>query len=168
MQNERVKTGRYVYHMTSRMNRMSIKEKGIIASSSEYLGYSNAVYAHNSDIPSLYWYPFVNSRFEYVDIPENPEYYFDFDSVGSSRDFVHLTDCHDVWEIDTLKLGKKWFLDDAALGDFGGDIYGGRDLYVFTFGSIPVDCIRLVKLSARWKRIDLEGVSITGMFFEIE
>lgn len=168
MQKEKVYTVRYVYHMTDRKNRLSIKKKGIIASACEGLGYSNAVFAHNSAVPTLYWYPFVNSRFEYVDIAEHPEYYFDFDSVGSSRDFAHMTDCFDIWEIDTLKLGNEWYLDHAALSDFGGDIFGGKELYVFTYGNITVDCIRLVELSTRWKRTDLDGVSITGMFFELK
>jgi hypothetical protein len=167
MQNEIVKTGRYVYHMTHKMNRKSIKKKGIIASSCDDIGYSNTVFAHNSTIPSLYWYPFVNSRFEYVGIPENPECYFDFESVGSYRDFEFMSVLYDVWEIDTLTLDNEWFLDNPALRDFGGDVFGGRELYVFTFGNIPADCIRLVKLNAKWKRMDLNGVSITTIFYDM-
>jgi hypothetical protein len=167
MQNEIVKTGRYVYHMTHKMNRKSIKKKGIIASACEGLGYSNAVFAHNSAVPTLYWYPFVNSRFEYVDIAEHPEYYFDFDSVGSYRDFKYLNDLYDIWEIDTVKLGKEWYLDKAALRDFGGDIFGGNELYVFTLGNISADCIRLVELKPEWKKINLEGVSVYSLFFNL-
>jgi hypothetical protein len=164
---QKIETSRFVFHMTLKKNRKSIAEHGLIASACNEMEYSNAVFAHNSEIPSIYWYPFVSSRYEYVAMHENPEYYFDFDSVGSYRDFKYLSDLYDIWEIDTVKLGKEWYLAKAALRDFGGDIFGGNELYVFTLGNISADCIRLVELKPEWKKINLEGVSVYSMFFNL-
>ncbi len=136
---KKIKTRRFVYHLTYSIYRESILKKGLLANSCENI-YKNAIFAHNTNKPFHLWYPYVLDVYDIplhlLNIITNNEYYIE-------TDFLILN--YDIWRIDTAAINKQWFLDDIAISQFlDGEIY---PYYVMTFGDIPPSALKLIQLN---------------------
>jgi len=136
---QKITPRRFVYHMTSRFNRSLILKKGLLASSSEGIGYKNAVFAHNTKMLSDLWYPYVMDHWAWFG--DNTRIIHSEDPLLDQ--FLHFH-CYDIWRIDTRKFKRDWFIDNVAGDDFLRN--PKSSYYIVTFGNITVDEIKLVNL----------------------
>ena len=139
---KKIKTQRYVYHVTFRIFRESISTKGLIGKSSpHHKNLINPVFAHNRSVPNLDWYPFVMDFHDWMFldkynlIVESNYDYFKLQCIGKGYDF---------WEIDTYKLKNSvWYIDYVANNDF---LDGSNfPYYVVTEGCIPPRALKLYR-----------------------
>ena len=109
---------RYVYHISTQINRESIKRKGLLPMQFEDSEWRNS--------PGLY-YPkgiFVNNTDDYTNW-----FYFD-EGLWIPINFS----VYDLWVIDTKHLRNKWFIDENRIKD-------GTSL--FTTSAIPASHLKL-------------------------
>ena len=140
-----VVTGRYIYHISYQHHRESIKQNGLKANSKpNTIGYENAVFAHNADCLDVEWYPLTMDKYDwgFCCPQETGQMQLDDTDVVLMR----FEDCYDVWQIDTLKLGRQWYSDDVAEREFEKSLFRPEFLYVVSFGDIPPDCIELARI----------------------
>jgi hypothetical protein len=156
-----VKTNRYVYHVSYRCSRESIKKNGLIGGSSEIIKYSNAIFAHNNPIPNYRWFPFC--------FDEVYNWNFDVKFNDSFDDFAYQVEKNnfDFWQIDTQKINNKWFLDDIGMGDF---YEASRfPFLVVTFGIIPPQALKRFRFHEEPKLTYSNGVAhVQGRFRAVE
>jgi hypothetical protein len=136
---QKIKTRRFVYHLTYKVHRESILKKGLLANCYENQ-YKNAIFAHNTSKPSHLWYPYVldvyDIPYHLLNIVVNNDYCIE-------TDFLLLN--YDIWRIDTKALKRQWYFDNIAISQFlEGENY---PYYVMTFGNIPPTALKLVNLS---------------------
>lgn len=134
---QRITPQRFVYHLTSKSNRLSIAKKGLIGHSTQSIGYQNAIFAHNHCKPSCLWYPYILDVYD-----SNPNQTIKFlnDENFIVTDFALMN--YDVWKIDTKAIKNEWFVDNVALKDFlAGSWY---PYYVVTFRDIPASALKLI------------------------
>ena len=139
----KIKPRRYVYHLTYSENREFIVRKGLVASSRDgALSYKNAVFAHNTNKITEYWYPYILDQYDIMFgmIKE----IVNLMNFGSwlEQDFVTMK--YDIWRIDTHALNRNWFLDNVAGRDFLKGI--NYPYYVMSYGDIPPSALMLVDL----------------------
>lgn len=135
-----IQTTRYLYHLTYKRNRISIKENGLKAATSKGVGFKNAVFAHNSKLITLNWYPIVLDQYEWEE----------FEGVFyTMEDYVMycIQQIYDVWEIDTYLLNRKWFIDGVGERDFKTRADKIDDLYVMSYGDIPNSSLRFCDIT---------------------
>lgn len=140
-------TRRFLYHVSYKSRRGSIEKNGIKGSSSGIIGYHNAVFAHNSNVVTLTWYPFTLDIYEWDDLyyeqDENGDYHY-VDMPGTELLMAALEKYYDIWRIDAKKLARPWCYDDVGERDFERSLFKKEGLYVMCKGSIPVDCVERV------------------------
>lgn len=156
----KINTDRYVYHVASKRSRISIAENGLIPSShkGERLNYKNAIFAHNSDIITLDWYPF-NMDFYGWDYWDNFDYISTFPSDSKALQEV-IKSKYDIWRIDTLKFNGLWYLDDIGERDFDGTIFKSKELYIVTFEKIKPTQISLCKIELKEISRTLKNINL--------
>ena len=135
-----IQTTRYLYHLTYKRNRISIKKNGLKAGTNKGIGFKNAVFAHNSKLITLNWYPIVLDHYEWEE----------FEGVFYTMDdylIYCIQQTYDIWEIDTYLLNRKWFIDGVGENDFKSRIDKIDDLYVMTYGDIPLSAIKLCEMA---------------------
>jgi hypothetical protein len=156
----KVKTNRFIFHVSESFNRKSILKNGLSGCALEMYGFRSAIFAHNSAIPDYNWFPFC------FDVC-----WFWKQSVGfvGSNDkfdsFAYLTEKYgyDFWRIDTWKIKNEWFLDNIGMDDF----YEGSKypFFVVTFDDIPPSALKRYEFHPEHKVIKLDGVAhIQGRF----
>jgi hypothetical protein len=145
---------RYVFHVTSKNRRTNILKKGLIGSTSKGIGYKNAIFAHNSPIITLQWYPFILDLYEW-------QFFCDIHPLfePDSADLINeaLNRYYDIWAIDTYQLKKTWYVDNIGEKDFGGSPFKNKDLYILTHGAIPSNAIFFCQPQIQRKRIYLDA-----------
>ena len=115
---KKIRVNRYVFHVTYPSHRYSILNHGIRQSKKDYFNIPEAVYAHNSQLPTIFWYPMI------LDYTE-PEGY-------------------DFWRIDTKLLGEQWYVDQIMLNTCKSAGYGTYDrLFIYTKAHVPAECLTL-------------------------
>ena len=115
---KKIRVNRYVFHVTYPSHRYSILNHGIRQSKKDYFNIPEAVYAHNSQLPTIFWYPMI------LDYTE-PEGY-------------------DFWRIDTKLLGEQWYVDQVMLSTCKSAGYGTYDrLFIYTKAHVPAECLTL-------------------------
>lgn len=115
---KKIRVNRYVFHVTYPSHRYSILNHGIRQSKKDYFNIPEAVYAHNSEMPTILWYPMI------LDYTE-PEGY-------------------DFWRIDTKLLGEQWYVDQVLLNDCKSVGYRTDDrLFIYTKAHVPAECLAL-------------------------
>ena len=115
---KKIRVNRYVFHVTYPSHRYSILNHGIRQSKKDYFNIPEAVYAHNSELPTIFWYPMI------LDYTE-PEGY-------------------DFWRIDTKLLGEQWYVDQVMLNSCKSAGYGTYDrLFIYTKAHVPAECLTL-------------------------
>ncbi|KHJ37522.1 hypothetical protein PBAC_22400 [Pedobacter glucosidilyticus] len=156
----KVKTNRFIYHVSHTGFRKSILKNGLHCNADEMYGFRSAIFAHNSAIPDYSWFPFC------FDVCWFWEDSVDF--VGSKdnfESFAYLTEKYgyDFWRIDTWKIKNEWFLDDIGMNDFNeGSKY---PFFVVTFEDIPPSALKRYEFHPEHKVIKLDGVAhIQGRF----
>ncbi len=87
---QKITPRRYVYHITKKDNRCSIMKDGLVGNSSQTIGYSNAIFAHNNCQQQDFWYPYVLDSWEIRNFGKT--ILDDYNILG-----------YDVWRIDTKK-----------------------------------------------------------------
>ena len=126
---------RYVFHVTYRLNRDSIVSTGLKANTA--LG-NKAVFAHNSSVPQLFWYPILLDELEGM-ISNN--YNVKFESNYDYFKMKCIQYGYDFWQIDTYKLSGKWYRDNLGMSDFMPDC--NYPFFIFYKGDIPCKAIKL-------------------------
>lgn len=115
---KKIRVNRYVFHVTYPSHRYSILNHGIRQSKKNYSNIPEGVYAHNSEIPTILWYPMI---WDYTE----PEGY-------------------DFWRIDTKLLGEQWYVDQVLLNDCKSVGYRTDDrLFIYTKAHVPAECLTL-------------------------
>lgn len=137
----KIKPRRYVYHLTYSENREFILRKGLKANSSAGL-YRNAVFAHNTNQLTDYWYPYVMDQYDIMFGMVKQEVKLMNFGSWLEQDFVTMK--YDIWRIDTHALNRNWFVDNVAVTDFLNGIK--YPYYVMTYGDIPPSALMLVDL----------------------
>ena len=135
-----IQTNRYLYHLTYKKNRISINENGLKAATNKGVGFKNAVFAHNSKLITLNWYPIVLDQYEWEE----------FEGVFyTMEDYVMycIQQAYDVWQIDTCQLNRNWFIDGVAEEEFKTRIDKVDNLYVMSYGDVPKSAIRLCDIT---------------------
>ena len=146
----KIQPRRYVYHLTHSENREFILRKGLKANSSKGF-YKNAVFAHNTNQLTHYWYPYVMDQYDIMfGMVKQKVKLMNFAS-WLEQDFVTMK--YDIWRIDTYALNKNWFVDDIAINNFLNGIK--YPYYVMTYGDIPPSALMLVDL---FQPFDIEMV----------
>lgn len=157
----RVKTSRYLYHVSFAQHRESISKNGLLGRPSELNGFKKAIFAHNSSIPNYKWYPFC--------FDETFNWNFDVKFDNSFDDFAYQMNVNqfDFWQIDTHKINNEWFLDEIGMNDF----YEGSKypFLVVTFGNIPPQALRRFAFHEEPKIKINKGVAhVVGRFRAVE
>lgn len=159
---EHIQTNRYLYHLTYKKHRDSIDQYGLKANTTMdkpyAVKYENAVFAHNSDLITLDWYPLTMDYNQW-------DYWGKFDRIisfpeedGAIADAFSKT--YDIWRIDTKRFTAKWFIDEIGERDFKGSFFKKKGLYVVTFESIPREAIEFCKLEFRFIKRTVDKVTI--------
>lgn len=156
----KVKTNRFIYHVSLSCLRKSILKNGLLGYACEMYGFRNAIFAHNSAIPDYRWFPFC---FDACFPWENSVNFIN--SEDNFESFAYLTDKYgyDFWRIDTWKIKNEWFLDDIGMDDFfEGSKY---PFFVVTFDDIPPSALKRYEFHPEHKVIKLDGAAhIQGRF----
>jgi hypothetical protein len=126
---KKIKTNRYLFHVSHPMSREGIQHYGLLMSKFEETS-RNGVYAHNLITePDFNWWPFL--EFGLADdgpIEKNPLKYYDY------------------WRIDTQLISTDCFIDEWARHDFMSIFhFDPRDMYIYTNGDIPVRALQLFR-----------------------
>ena len=117
---KKIRVNRYVFHVSYPSTRISILNNGIRVSNYDYLNIPKGVYAHNSEMPTILWYPMI---WDYTE----PEGY-------------------DFWRIDTKLLGEQWYVDQVLLNDCKSAGYRTDDrLFIYTKAHVPAECLTLFR-----------------------
>lgn len=154
---ENFDTNPLVYHVSYRCHRNSILTKGILASSSAYLGYTNAVFAHNSPLVNIQWYPLCLDWYGW-ELNVSDRY---IDEQGWAKFvFLGLQVYYDIWAINTQQLKQKWYLDKTGERETEEFDYKQKNLFVMSYGSIPPEAIQLSQPQLKNNKVVLAPRSI--------
>jgi hypothetical protein len=140
---------RFVYHVSRKSVRDSIAKHGLIARHYDRIG-GNAIFAHNSNQLDRDWYPYCFDVFYFTPrgTGKNKSQIINDDKPVVTN-FVYLLE-FDVWRIDTHKLNRNWYIDNAACYDFMQKL--NIPFYLFTYGDVPPSALKLIDLE---KPIDI-------------
>lgn len=153
---------RYVYHVAHNSSREYIRKNGLTGCSSEGIGYENAIFAHNTSVPSYHWYPFC---FDLL-------YEYDLSNIeikDPELDFAWIANLtgYEFWRIDTRKIPNKWYIDHIGMEDFHRIC--SRPVFIVTFEDIPAEALTLYQMHCEGKVRWNDGVAhVQGFFREAE
>jgi len=143
---------RFVYHVTLQDLRSTILKEGIKAHSSQTINYHNAVFAHNSPIVTMQWYPFVLDHYDWRLIYDEEPFPIPTDTAILKE---VIEQYYDIWAIDTELLKRKWYIDEIGEQEFEGSWCKKEGLYVMSYGDIPPEAIFNCRPNMERKRIAL-------------
>jgi len=145
---------RFVYHVTLQDLRSTILKEGIKAHSSQTINYHNAVFAHNSPIVTMQWYPFVLDHYDWRLIYDEEPF-----PVPNDTEILKevIEQYYDIWAIDTQLLKRKWYIDGVGEKEFGCSLFKKEGLYIMSQGDIPSNAIFRCEPNFERKRIDLNS-----------
>lgn len=136
-----VKTNHFLWHLSSKRNRKSILENGILTPHQRgYLNNSNLIFANNfnEDLQSMWPLPIEAM---YI----NFECEFKNNKALKSAIIASIANCFDFWRIDTKKLKADWYVDpflELEIPVFSHCKQNPKS-YVCTNEAIPSNCIKL-------------------------
>ena len=138
---------RYVFHVSSPQNRLSILKNGLVAKKKQ--NRSNGIYAHNDFEPKFMWYPMF------------------FDAWLQTDDEFHkFLSYFDYWRIDTHAIENIWYEDLTMKRDAATLCFIPKNFYVFTKENIPIEHIELYKFQAEEVIIKLNILGAASMEFK--